>query len=92
MGLIRAMTGLEAADSPSYMTTHERLDFLIITLIFGVLFGVYVNVIASCNCSLTACWDTSVTSFTILTNQIMVRPSQTTAVARAQTLTCAQTW
>lgn len=42
MSLVRAIAGLEAADSPSYMSVRERIDFLIITLIFGVLFGVYV--------------------------------------------------
>ncbi|KAJ3550543.1 hypothetical protein NM688_g5055 [Phlebia brevispora] len=43
MALVRAMAGLEPPTSGSYMSPRERLDFAIITLIFGVLVGVVTS-------------------------------------------------
>ena len=37
--LIHAMTGRTSSDKDTYMAPHERLDFIIITLVFGVLAG-----------------------------------------------------
>lgn len=33
------MVGKVRPDDPAYMTPHERLDFVIDTLLFGVLVG-----------------------------------------------------
>lgn len=71
---MRAMLGREPPSSRHYMTPHERLDFCILTLIFGVLVGVYVSILFVCSL-----WFMdhpsflSVTSFTILTDQDFVR-------------------
>lgn len=35
--LVRAMLGLPVDDEEAYMTKRERVDFGIVTLIFGVL-------------------------------------------------------
>ncbi|GJE88916.1 MFS general substrate transporter [Phanerochaete sordida] len=39
MSLVRALSGREPRDRPTYMTLRERIDFAILTLNFGVLVG-----------------------------------------------------
>ncbi|KAI0085553.1 major facilitator superfamily domain-containing protein [Irpex rosettiformis] len=43
LSLMRALTGREPETKRTYMTLRERLDFLIITLIFGVFVGVVTS-------------------------------------------------
>lgn len=40
LSLVRALCGREKETERTYMTIRERIDFLIITLLFGVFVGV----------------------------------------------------
>ncbi|KAI0920498.1 hypothetical protein AcV5_010215 [Taiwanofungus camphoratus] len=38
--LVRAIVGKEPSNNPTFMTIHQRIDFAVMTLVFGVLVGV----------------------------------------------------
>ncbi|KAI9057517.1 MFS general substrate transporter [Trametes sanguinea] len=46
--LLQAMAGRTPRDEYSYMTVRQRIDFGIMTVVFGVIVGVYVTLLTVC--------------------------------------------